>query len=141
LVVGLWIIQQCRAAWHAEKQETDLGRLLTLAENAPQLGTFIDPDDLSFAEPGNMVQRVIDFCERTAQRAPITQGQVVRCVMESQALKYRYVLDQLMEATGRTVEVVHVVGGSAQNPMLCQMTANATHRMVMAGPVDATALG
>jgi rhamnulokinase len=88
-----------------------------------------------------MSTRIISFCERTGQTAPTSDAEVIRCVLESLALKYRYVLALLEEASGRRVEVMHIVGGGSRNRLLCQMTANAIGRPVIAGPDEATALG
>jgi rhamnulokinase len=141
LVMGLWILQQCRSAWAKQGIETDYERLLHQAEAAPPFVYLIDPDDSSFFPPGDMPERVRAFCQQTGQGTPQGVGAVVRCVLESLALKYRVVLDQLIAAVGGRVEALHIVGGGSQNPLLCQMTANATGRPVLAGPVEATALG
>jgi len=141
MVMGLWIIQQCRAVWAQEGAETDYGRLLNEAGAALPFRSLIDPDDALFFSPGDMPGRVRDYCARSGQAIPEEKGAVVRCVMESLALKYRVVLEQLIEASGQRVDVIHIVGGGSQNPMLCQMTADATGRPVLAGPVEATALG
>lgn len=141
LVMGLWIVQQCRAAWNESGQPVDYSVLIAQAEAAPPFMAFIDPDDSSFFPPGDMPARVQAFCARTGQPAPQTPGEITRCVLESLALKYRTTLERQIAATGRTVDVLHIVGGGAQNAMLCQMAADATGRPVMAGPVEATTLG
>jgi rhamnulokinase len=88
-----------------------------------------------------MPARIRAFCERTRQPLPESVAQIMRCVLESLALKYLYVVEQLVAVSGQPVDVIHIVGGGSRNPLLCQMTADATHRPVLAGPVEATALG
>ncbi len=141
MVMGLWIVQQCRAAWRQQGLEADYGVLLAQAQAETPFASFIDPDDPTFFLPGEMPERVRAFCENTGQAIPQSAGQVMRCVLESLALKYRHVLEQLVIVTGQPVDVLHIVGGGAQNPLLCQMTADATRCPVLAGPVEATALG
>lgn len=141
LVMGLWILQQCRAAWAAQGLDIDYRRLLAEAEAAAPFAALIDPDDSGFFPPGAMPERVRAFCGRTGQPLPETPGQITRCVLESLALKYRLVLEQLITAAEQPVAALHIVGGGARNPLLCQMTADATQRPVLAGPEEATALG
>ena len=88
-----------------------------------------------------MPQALADFCRRTGQPAPVEPGPVIRCALESLALRYRWVLDRLEELLGRRLEVIHVVGGGSQNTLLCQFAADACNRPVLAGPVEATAIG
>ena len=102
---------------------------------------LIDPDDERFLRPGDLPGAIAGACRETAQPAVAEPGAVVRCVLESLALRYRWTLDRLQSVTGAAVEVVHVVGGGARNRLLCQMTADATGREVVAGPVEATAAG
>src|SRR5258708_8442847 len=103
--------------------------------------SLIDPDDSTFLAPGDIPSRIRAYCQRTRQSVPDSTGAVVRCIFESLALKYRYVLRQLAALTGRRIEVLHIVGGGSQNALLCQMTADASGCMVMAGAVEDTALG
>ena len=141
MVMGLWIIQQCRVIWSQQGIATDYAVLLAQADAEQPFRSFIDPDDPVFFPPGDMPARVVEFCRKNAQFVPQTPGQIIRCVMESLALKYRLVLEQLIAVSGQTIDAIHIVGGGSQNPMLCQMTADATGRTVLAGPVEATALG
>ena len=141
MVMGLWILQQCRAVWSRQGWETDYEHLLAQAEQADPLRALIDPDDPGFFAPGDMPERVRAFCLRTGQKPPESVGATVRCIIESLALKFRHVVEQLIAASSQPISVIHMVGGGAQNAMLCQMTANATQRPVLAGPVEATALG
>jgi len=141
LVMGMWLLQQCRLVWAAAGISTSYARLIAEAKKAPAFGPLINPDDARFFSPGDMPARIRAFCEETGQVPPQTPGEFVRCILESLALKYRRVLEQLIAASTQPVEVIHIVGGGAQNALLCQMTADATNRPVVAGPVEATALG
>ncbi|MFW5942859.1 MAG: rhamnulokinase [bacterium] len=140
-VTGLWILQQCRQAWAIAGHQYDYEQLVALAREAPPLRSLLLVDDEAFLPPGNHPQIVRDYCRRTGQPAPQTHGEVVRAVLESLALAYRHVLELLETVSGRNVEVVHIVGGGSQNELLNQMTADATGRPVLAGPVEATVLG
>jgi rhamnulokinase len=140
-VMGLWLLQECRRAWAAEGQTWDYEALVRLAEAAPRGGPLLDPDDPRFLPPGDMPARIRRYCAETGQSVPAGPGEVVRTVLESLALKYRWVLGRLEALIGRRVPAIHVVGGGARNQVLCQWTADATGRPVLAGPVEATAIG
>jgi sugar (pentulose or hexulose) kinase len=136
-VMGLWILQESLRAWG----DGDLPALLAAAEQAPPFQALIDPDDPAFLPPGDMPARIAAYCERTGQRPPGGRAATVRCVLESLALAYRRTIDDAVRLSGQDVEVVHLVGGGARNALLCQMTADATGLPVVAGPVEAAALG
>jgi rhamnulokinase len=140
-VMGLWLLQECQRTWAGEGQEYSYEELARFAEKASTSGSLVDPDHPAFLAPGDMPSRIRRFCEATDQRPPEETGQVARCVFESLALKYWWVVEQASEITGQNVEAVHVVGGGSQNSLLCQLTADATRLPVLAGPVEATALG
>lgn len=140
-IAGLWIVQQCREQWKREGKELSWNRLTQLADQAPEMVSVIDPDDPVFAAPENMVEAIQEFCQRTGQAVPQSEGEVVRCALESLVLRYRIVLGYLEQLVGREMQTIHMVGGGVQNRMLCQLTADACHRRVVAGPVEATALG
>ena len=140
-VMGLWLLQECRRAWSRGGREWSYDDLLTMAEAAPPFAALIDPDDERFLRPGDLPGAIAEACRETGQPAVAEPGAVVRCVLESLALRYRWTLDRLQSVTGAAIEVVHVVGGGARNRLLCQMTADATGREVVAGPVEATAAG
>jgi rhamnulokinase len=140
-VMGLWLVQRCRAAFQKAGVDHDYNRLMDEAEAAPPLRSLIDPDDPRFLNPADMPAEIAAFCRDTGQLIPDTVGQFVRCCLESLALKYRLVLRWLEEVTGTRVEVIHVVGGGSRNRLLNQLTADACGRPVVAGPVEATALG
>jgi rhamnulokinase len=140
-VMGLWSVQQCRAAWQARGQRYSYADLVALAEHAPPLRSLIAPNDVRFLPPGDHPRLVREWCATNGEPLPDGEGAIMRCVLESLALEYRAVLDDLTALSGRTVEVIHVVGGGIQNTLLCQMTADATGIPVLAGPVEATVIG
>jgi rhamnulokinase len=140
-IMGLWLLQQCRVTWAAQGRSYEYHVLAELARSAPPFAVFVDPDDNTFLPPGDMPARIAELCRRSGQTPPESVSAVTRCVFESLALKYRYCLDLLVSVSGQEVDVIHVIGGGSQNELLCQMTANATNRTVIAGPAEATALG
>jgi rhamnulokinase len=140
-IMGLWLVQECRRAWEKAGHAYTYDQLVRLAEAAPAFASLVDPDDPAFLLPPNMPAALADFCRRTGQPAPAEPGAVVRCCLESLALKYRWVLAKLEGLVGRRLDVIHVVGGGSQNALLCQWTADACGRPVLAGPAEATALG
>lgn len=140
-VMGLWLVQECRRVWERNGQSYAYDELARLAEAATPFVSLIDPDHASFILPMNMPLAIADFCRKTGQPAPVEPGAVIRCALESLALRYRWVLGRLEELTGQNIEVIHVVGGGCQNSLLCQFTADACNRPVVAGPVEATAIG
>lgn len=140
-IMGLWLVQECRRVWEKGGKSFDYTQLASEAEQAPRFRSLIDPDHASFLLPANMPTAIADYCRQTEQPAPLEPGAVIRCAMESLALKYRWVLERLEELLGRSIEVIHIVGGGSQNRLLCQFTADACKRPVYAGPVEATAIG
>ncbi|HIX13678.1 MAG TPA: rhamnulokinase [Candidatus Anaerofilum faecale] len=140
-IIGLWLIQESRRQWRREGQAYSYADLETLALEAAPLRSFIDPDDPAFTPPGDIPGRVREFCRRTGQPVPETVGEIMRCIYESLALKYRFALDQLSQATGKNFSSLHILGGGTKDGLLCRMTADCTGIPVIAGPVEATALG
>jgi rhamnulokinase len=140
-IMGLWLVQECRRCWEKAGKTYAYDELVRLAEAAPAFASLVDPDDPAFLLPSNMPAAVAEFCRETGQPSPTEPGAVVRCCLESLALKYRFVLTKLEGLIGKRLDVIHVVGGGSQNALLCQWTADATGRPVLAGPVEATALG
>jgi rhamnulokinase len=140
-VMGLWLVQECRRAWEHQGRTYDYDELARLAEAAPPVVSVIDPDHSTFILPANMPDAIAGYCRRTGQTVPSDAGGLVRCCLESLALRYRWVLERLEEMLGRRLEVIHIVGGGSQNRLLNQLTANACSRLVLAGPVEATAIG
>jgi rhamnulokinase len=140
-VTGLWLVHECRRAWADEGRGFGFDELVALACEAPPFQVFVDPDDPGFAEPGDMPARVRAACVRTGQPEPGNPGAVVRCLLESLALKHAHAIDALVSATGVEPTEVHVVGGGARNDLLCRWTANATGLPVLSGPEEATLMG
>ncbi len=139
--MGLWLIQQCRAIWEREGSSMGYEEENKLVKEAKPFQSFINPDDPSFFNPKNMIASISDFCLKTGQSVPETKGDILRCILDSLALKYRWVLERLEHLTETNIEEIHMGGGGIQNQLLCQFTANATSRLVNAGPVEASALG
>jgi rhamnulokinase len=140
-IMGLWLVQECRRTWQRAGKEYGYGELTELAASADPFVAVLDPDDPSFLAPGDMPTRIADYCKKTGQTVPADVGQTVRVCLESLALTYRQTLARIESCTGRRVEVIHIVGGGTQNQQLCQWTADATGRSVVAGPIEATAAG
>jgi len=140
-IMGLWLLQECRAEWAAGGERLSWPGIAAAAEKAPGLAALIDPDDPPFLAPGDMTAKIAAFCEKTGQRPPEGVGPTARAVLEALALKTRLVLERLERVTGRAVGTVNMIGGGVQNRLLCQLTADATGRRVLAGPVEATAAG
>jgi rhamnulokinase len=140
-VMGLWLAQQCRLAWNEQGANLSYDDLTQLANTAPTFTAFIDPDDARFLRAGDMPTRIQQYLGETHQTTNGEKATLLRVIYESLALKYRYVLDNLRELTGKNVHTIHIIGGGSKNALLCQMTANATGCEVVAGPDEATAIG
>jgi rhamnulokinase len=139
--MGLWLVQECRRVWERAGTTYTYEALMKMAEQAPAFVSLVNPDDPSFMLPPSMPEAIALFCKKTGQPVPQGPGPIVRCALESLALKYRWVLERLEELTGQRIDTIHIVGGGAQNTVLCQLTADCCNRPVVAGPVEATALG
>jgi len=140
-ISGLWLIQECQRTWRAEGHDYDWQRLIQLAEEAPPLRSVIDADDPRLIAPRDMPAKIFALCREAGEPVPASHGAIVRCALESLALKYREVLEHLEHLHGGRIETIHIVGGGSQNALLCQMTADACERTVLAGPMEATAIG
>ena len=141
-VMGLWIVQECKRQWDtAAGKVSDFGELVELARQSEPFVCLIDPDDESFYAPGRMTEKVRQFCIQSGQKAPQSQGAILRCVFESLALRYRWTVAKLEEAADRPIEILYIVGGGARNELLNQFTADALDRPVVCGPSEATAVG
>ena len=138
---GLWLVQESRRHWGRQGDVDSYDRLTEMAATAPAFRSLVDVDDPAFAAPGDMPARIQAYCRQSGQPVPETKGEIVRTALDSLALKYRYVLAQMEGVLERRLEPLHVVGGGARNRLLCQLAADATGRVVVAGPVEATAAG
>lgn len=138
---GLWMLQECRRAWARVGSEMDYGVLTQLAGEAEPFRSLVNPDDPRFLRPDDMPAAVRDYCRDTEQPEPETPGQFARCALESLALLYAQVMEQLERVAGGKLDTLHIVGGGSKNGLLNQMTADATGRTVVTGPVEATAAG
>ena len=135
-VMGLWLVQECATRWTASYEE-----LAGLAAAARPDVPLFDPDDEGLLRPGDMPARIADACAALGQEPPGERGEIVRSILTSLACKYRLVLERLERVTGQEVDAVHVSGGGVRNELLCSLTADVLGRPVLAGPVEATALG
>lgn len=140
-IIGLWLVQECRRSWMALGETHDYDELSKLASEAEPFRSLINPDDARFLAPENMPAGIASFCRETGQPEPRTPGEFVRCCLESLALLYRLTLRRVTALSGRRVETLHIVGGGGRNVLLNQFAADACGVRVVAGPVEATALG
>jgi rhamnulokinase len=140
-VMGLWLLQESQRTWAAHGLTADLPDLLAAAAQVPAFTALVDADDPRFLPPGDMPARIAQACTQTGQTPPQSQAETVRCILDSLALAYRRTIRRAAELSGREVEVVHLVGGGARNTLLCRLTADACGVPVLAGPVEAAALG
>ncbi len=140
-IMGLWLVQECRHSFERKGKPLDYAQLAHMAGAAAPFQSIINPNDPRFLAPDDMPTAIQSFCRETNQPVPTTEGQLVRCCVESLALMYRVVMGWMEELTGTPIEVIHIVGGGTKNELLNQLTANACGRPVVTGPVEATALG
>lgn len=140
-VMGLWLLQEVLRRLDQAGQSFSYSDLSALALKAQAFECVIDPDGSDFLAPVNMIEAIQAYCLRTHQSKPSNPGAISRVIFESLALKYRFVIEKLEQVTGRSLEVIHIVGGGVHNELLCQMTADATHKPVLAGPAEATIIG
>jgi rhamnulokinase len=140
-ITGLWLVQQCKRVFEVKAGRMDYAQMVSLAKAAPALRSLVEPDEVRFLNPTDMPAAIREFCRETGQPVPNSNGAFIRCALESLALKYQAVLECLESVSGKRVEVIHIVGGGSRNALLNQFTADACERPVLAGPVEATALG
>jgi len=140
-IMGLWIYQECRKQWNKEGNTATFDELEDDAKLREPFKCLIDPDNKMFYHHGHMPEKVQEFCKNTGQYVPIHKGEIVRCIMESLALKYRYVYERLEDVANHKIPKLHIVGGGCKNIMISQFTANALNREVTTGPIEATATG
>jgi len=140
-IQALWLLQECMRGWEEAGQGVGLEELVALAGQAQPFASIIDVDDRLFLTPGDFPARIEEYCRRTGQKPPAGKGAIVRCILESLALKYRYTFEQLQGVLGRKLGRIHIIGGGSLNTLLNRFTAEATGVPVVAGPAEATALG
>jgi rhamnulokinase len=140
-IAGLWLVQECRRIWELQGRSYDWGQLTEAATASRPLVSLINPDDPRFVAPEDMPAAIQQYCRESGQAVPESDGAVIRCALESLALRYRMVLNWLEDLVGSELKTVHIVGGGTQNRLLCQMAADACGRPVVTGPIEATAIG
>ena len=140
-ICGLWLIQESRRQWIREGKEYSYAELEQEALKAEPFRCFIDPDAPDFVAMGDMPERVREFCRKTNQYVPETVGEVMRCIYESLAMKYKYVLAGIEDCVEKKYDRIHVMGGGTKDTFLCALTASSCNRTVYAGPIEATVLG
>jgi rhamnulokinase len=139
-IMGLWLLQECRRTWSAEHNYS-WPEMVEMSIKAQPFKCLIDPDAREFLNPGDMPAAISAFCLKTGQTAPETHGEIIRTIFESLALKYRSTLDSIRSVSAVPIEKIHIIGGGANNELLCQYASNATNLPVYAGPTEATAIG
>ena len=139
-IMGMWLIQECKRIWDEEK-EMEWQEIVDLSLAAEPFKCLINPDDLSFLNPGNMPVAIRNYCEKTDQYIPQTKGEIARCIYDSLVMKYKFTLGQIESVIGKKIEKLHIIGGGAHNKMMNQLTADAIGIPVFAGPTEATAIG
>lgn len=140
-IIGLWLIQESRRQWQREGKDYSYSDLEKLALSEEPFKCFIDPDAPEFVPQGNIPERVREFCRKTGQYVPESVGEIMRCIYESLAMKYRMTFEKLCECTGKDYPVIHVIGGGTKDGLLCRMTASSCGKTVKAGPIEATVMG
>jgi rhamnulokinase len=140
-IVGLWLVQECRRQWAREGKKYSYAELTDMASQAPPLVSLSEPGESRFMAPKHMPRAIQEYCQETGQVVPESKGAIIRAVLESLALEYRSVAEQIEKLTGKEYPVIHIIGGGTQNKLLNQFAANATGKSVVAGPVEATAIG
>jgi rhamnulokinase len=140
-IMGLWLTQECKRYWDRTGEGCTFAELDIESMHAEPFKSFIDPDHHSLIAPVNMPESIREYCRKTGQPVPETRGEIVRCITQSLALKYRMTLEKLENLLGRPLPVIHMVGGGIKDKLLCQFTADATGRDVVAGPIEASSIG
>jgi rhamnulokinase len=140
-IMGLWLIQECRRAWQNQGQSLCWADIIGAAKKESAFRSIIDPDFAPFFAPDGMVEKIQKYCIATQQPIPESVGQIARCVYESLALKYRWTLERLEEIKGASIDTLNIVGGGSANGLLCQLSADATGRPVIAGPAEGACAG
>ena len=140
-ITGMWLLEQCRKEWEEAGRSYSYPEIVAMSDSVEGFQSLIDPDDASFANPESMTAAIVEYCQKTNQKTPDSDALFIRCIFDSLALKYRYVLNRLQNMAPFPIEKLHVIGGGSQNKLLNQATANSTGIPVIAGPSEATAIG
>ena len=140
-IMGLWLIQESRRQWKREGEDVSFNTLEQEALAAEPFKCFINVDDPSFSPAGNLPRRVVEFCKKTGQYVPQTRGEIMRCIYQSLAMKYKHTFNALGEISGRNYTAINMLGGGIKDTLLCKMTAAACNVKVLAGPTEATVMG
>jgi rhamnulokinase len=140
-IAGMWLLQESKRVWDAAGKSASYSDLIARAEMSPPFAALIDPDATGLQAPANMVEAIAAFCRQSGQMAPADPGACTRVILESLALKYRFVKESLAQVTGKPIDRIYIVGGGSQNQLLNQFTADALNCTVVAGPVEATSIG
>ncbi|MEG0050769.1 MAG: rhamnulokinase family protein [Terrisporobacter sp.] len=140
-IIGLWLVQESKRQWEREGKNYSFSELEEMAEKSEPFRSFIDPDDPLFVPAGNIPERIREYCRKTNQPEPRNEDEIIRCINESLALKYRYALEEIEDCTDKMYSTIYMLGGGIQSKLLCQMTSNACRAYVSAGPIEATVLG
>ncbi|ACK41730.1 MULTISPECIES: rhamnulokinase [Dictyoglomus] len=140
-IMGLWLLQRVKREWAKEGEDLSYTEITRLAEEEKPFKYFINPDDVSFLNPTSMVKEIQDYCKKTGQKVPEKKGEIVRCILESLAFRYKDVFTDLERILNKKIKVLHIVGGGSQNQLLSQFTADVLGIPVITGPKEATALG
>lgn len=140
-ITGMWPLQECRREWARGGKSFSYDELTMMAADAPGSGALMLPGDPRFLHSGGMPARIQGFCQESGQKVPQTIGEIARCILESLAMEYRWVAERLDDLGGRRMHTIHIIGGGSRNRLLNQLTADVTNRRVVAGPVEATAIG
>ncbi len=140
-ISGLWAVQECRRQWNSSGKKYSYDDLTQLAEKASVFSSLIQPNDNRFFAPNDMPAEIQAYCQETGQTVPMDKGAIIRTILESLALEYRRVAEQIERITGKKFPTIHIIGGGAKNTLLNQFVANATGKTVLAGPTEATIIG
>lgn len=140
-IIGLWLIQKTRRQWQKEGDNLSFADMEKAAMSAPAFQCFIDPDDALFVPAGDIPKRIREYCRNTAQKIPESKGEILRCIYDSLAMKYRYAVSQIEQCTKKQYGTLHIVGGGVKDTLLCRLTADVCGKTVAAGPVEATVYG
>jgi rhamnulokinase len=140
-VMGLWLVQQCRDRWQKDGTRFSYDELSSMAEVSSPFAAYIDPDRTEFLSPGDMPGKINNYLLKTGQKTINDKGQMIRVILESLSFKYRWVVEKIEDITGKSIDCLHIVGGGVRNELLCEFTADVTGKRVIAGPIEATAIG